>query len=195
MLFRKLNAFTLPEVLIASFILCVYIGGLYFIFAKSHSIWEKGDVRLEQYQKIRGSFEIMTKELRAAFTSPADSSLVFQGEKEELVFFCSSNIPHSKSEYDLKKVNYQFKNSQLIRKVNSNLLIPMIPAATTILASGVDKLIFSYYDGEKWHSKWDSQKNHQSIPLLPKAVGIELILRQGGESPLTFATTVNISAQ
>ncbi|MBE0478577.1 prepilin-type N-terminal cleavage/methylation domain-containing protein [Candidatus Aerophobetes bacterium] len=194
MAFRK-AAFTLPEVLIATFILSFLILGLYFIFDKSHSAWEKGDVRLEQYQKIRGCLETMTKELKATFINPADSSLVFKGKKEDVLFFCSTNLPHEKGEYDLKKVNYQLANSKLIRKVKSNLSSPLTPSATTILASEIDELTFSYYDGKKWHPEWDSEKNKGFSSLLPKAVAIELAVRGKGESPLTFSTTVSIPVE
>lgn len=195
---KKPAAFTLLEVLIATCILSFLILGLYFLFEKSHSAWKKGNARLRQYQKVRGCVDILTRELKTAFISPANPSLLFKGKEDEILFTSSSNLPHQKGEYDLKQIHYQLKDSKLIRKVKSNFSYPTNLPATTILASKIDKLTFSYYDGKKWHSEWGAKKDKgaksspKPSPKLPRAVGIKLVVREEGEVPVSFFTSVNI---
>jgi len=189
-------AFTLLEVLVATFILSFIILGLYFIFDKSHFAWEKGNARLKQYQKLRGCLDTMTRELKSAFISPSNPSILFKGKKDEIIFTCSSNLPHQEGEYDLKNIHYQLQNSNLIRKVKSNFASPVNLPNTTILASNIERLTFSYYDGKKWQSKWglEEDKNTKTLPRLPQAVSVELVVQEDGERPVTFSTIVNIPA-
>jgi len=186
-------AFTLAEILIATFILSFLLLGAYFIFNKSHSAWEKGNLRIEQYQKIRGCLDILTRELKSAFITSSNPSFVFKGKENEVLLTSSSNIPRQKGEYDLKQIKYKLDNSRLIRRVKSNFINPSSSGAVTVLASGVDKVTFSYYNGEKWQSQWDSEKDKDKrfSSGLPRAVGIEFVIREEGEAAV-FSTTVTL---
>ena len=194
---KKILAFTLLEVLVATCILSFLILGLYIVFDKTHFVWEKENTRLEQYQKIRGCLDTLIKELKSSFVSSSNPSIFFRGQKNEISFICSSNIPYQKGEYDLKQVQYQLRNSQLTRTVKSNFSDPLNPGAVAVLASGIDKLTFSYYDGKKWQSKWDSKKdkNIEFFSGLPQAVWVEIVVKGKNEPPITFSTTVNIPAK
>ncbi len=191
---KKILAFTLLEVLAATCILSFLILGLYIVFDKTHFAWEKENTRLEQYQKIRGCLDALIKELKSSFISSSNSSLFFRGQENEISFICSSNIPYQKGEYDLKQIQYQLQDSQLIRKVKSNFDNPLNPGAVTVLASGINNLTFSYYDGKKWQSKWDSKKDKdiKFFSGLPQVVWVEIVVRGKNEPPITFSTTVNI---
>lgn len=189
---KKVAAFTLLEVLVATCILSFLLLGLYFIFDKSHSAWEKGNMRLKQYQKVRGCFDTLRGELKSTFTSSSNPSTVFRGSKDEISFTSSSNIPHQKGEYDLKSIHYQLKNSRLIRKVKSNFTTPAGLPATTILACNIDKITFSYYDGKRWQPEWNFKKDSQISHDLPQAVRIKLVIGGKKEEPVTFSTIVNI---
>lgn len=182
------RAFTLVEILVTTCILAFLLLGLYIIFERGYSAWKKGNIRLEQYQKARGCLDLMSRELKSAFISSINSALVFRGSKNRVLFFSSSNIPQEKGEYDLKEVEYKLSNFNLVRKVKSFLVNKINPGATTILASNVTNLEFSYHNGKKWQEGWDSTEEKN----LPRAIRIELVLREEDEPPLTFSTVVNI---
>jgi len=188
------KAFTLVETLVTTCILAFLLLGLYIIFGKGYSAWEKGNIRLEQYQKARGCLDLMSRELKSAFISSSNSALVFRGGKDEILFFSSSNIPHEKGEYDLKEVEYKLENCNLVRKVKSFLNSKINPGATAILASNVTGLEFSYHNGKRWQESWDSTKegNRKKALPLPQAIRIELVISEENESPLTFSTVINI---
>lgn len=191
---EKERAFTLVEIMVATFILAFFLMGLYFIFERSHSAWEKGNIRLTQYQEARGCLDILSRELKSVFISPSNPAIVFKGEKSKLLFTCSSNIPDRKGEYDLKEVEYKFKNNELIRRVKSNFNQPSNYGITTVLTSGITRLSFSYYNGSSWQDSWDSKKDKSKTNFspLPEAVSIEITIEGENESAMTFSTVVNI---
>lgn len=194
MIQRRSIAFTLVEVLVATFIFSLLILGLYLIFSKVYRAWEKGNARLEQYQTIRGCLDILGRDLKSAFVTSSNPFILFKGNKDEILFTSSSNIPSQKGEYDLKQIQYKLEGSRLLRKVKSNFSTLKPCGSVTVLASDIDKLTFSYYNGERWLSHWDSRKSRgkKFSAALPQAVCIELVVKEEDEMPLTFSARVNI---
>lgn len=188
----KEKAFTLIEVMVAGIILAFLLVGVYFIFEKTHSSWEKGNTRLTQYQKARGCLDIISRELKSTFITLSNPSIVFKGERQRLLFTCSSNTPDKKGEYDLKEVEYKLKNHELVRRVKTNFNDPSNPGATITLASGIIDLSFSYYNGAIWQNNWDSTRDRTSLSSLPEAVKVEMVIKGENSSSLTFSTIVNI---
>mgnify|MGYP000120726810 CR=1 FL=1 len=190
---KKIKAFTFVEILFATFLFSVLLLGLYFIFIKSHSAWEKGNASLEQFQKIRGCFDLLKRDIKSTFTSPNNPLFIFNGEKERILFISSSNIPHEKGEYDLKQIEYEFRDFCLIRRVKSNLQDPSNPGSSTVIACDIDKLTFLYFNGKKWLTRWNSQKA-KTFPPLPQAIKVEITLKDKEEdkSPLTFSSIISI---
>lgn len=180
---RKIAAFTLLEVLVATCIFSLLILGLYFIFDKSHSIWDEANVSLEEYQKIRSCLDMLTEELKSAFVSPSNPSISFEGKEDEVRFTCSSNLPHESGQYDLKNVHYLLKRSNLIKRTTSSFDLPERAPSTTILASNVYGLKFSYYKRKKWQS---------SCSVLPRAVKVKISVAPQGQTPITFSTVVSL---
>ena len=191
---RGLRAFMLIELLVATFVLSLLIMGLYVIFYKSHSVWERGNRRLEQYQTARGCLDTLSRELKSTFMSASNPSIVFRGKEDEISFTCASNMPQEIGEYDLKQIHYQLRSYQLIRKVRSNWGNSLNPGGTNVLASQIESLTFSYYTGKLWQPEWDSQKDTNTAfgTGLPQAVCVELVVRGEGELPVTFSITIDI---
>ncbi|MBC7189731.1 prepilin-type N-terminal cleavage/methylation domain-containing protein [Candidatus Aerophobetes bacterium] len=189
---EKNRGFTITEILVATFIFSLLVMGVYGVFNKSQLAWERGNLRIEQYRKIRGIFDLLTRELRCAFVSPANPDLFFEGEENSLYFFSSSNIAKEKGEYDLKFISYRFKDSKIIKNTKSNFKSPSTKTSSTVLASDVRKLSFSYFNGKNWQEKWrfreDKSRNFSSY--LPEAVRITVTVGKEDETPLTFSTTV-----
>lgn len=188
----KSRGFTITEILVATFIFSLLVVGLYGVFNKTQLAWERGNLRIEQYREIRGIFGIIIGELRCAFVSPANSDLFFEGEENSLYFFSSSNIAKEKGEYDLKLISYRFKDSKIIKNTKSNFKSSSTKTSSTILASDVRKLSFSYFNGKNWQEKWkfgeDKSSNFSSY--LPEAVRITVSVEKEDKIPLTFSTTV-----
>lgn len=189
---KQKKGFTLIEVLIATFIFALLILGLYFIFDKSHSAWQKGDIRLEQYQKAREFLDIITHELKGAFRGQGRKDSFFQGTRNRILFLSSSNVPDEEGEYDLKQIEYKLVDHKLIRRVRSVLSGEENSGASSIVASGVKQLKFSYHDGINWQAIWNIKKEDGDSHPLPEAVQIELAVSGENEPPLTLSTLVHI---
>ncbi len=189
----KKNAFTLIEILVATFIFAFLIMGLYFIFDKSHSGWEKGNARLEQYQKAREFLNILNREIKSVFISSSNKNIVFRGNEHEILFMCSTNVPNRKGEYDLKEVEYRLSGNQLKRRVKSVFDKKSNLGRISILASNIAELKFSYHNGKNWQKTWDSKKDRSKKDfILPQAIRVEIVVKGESVMPLTFSTVISI---
>ena len=192
------EAFTLLEVLMATFIAASLMMVVSYVFWRSFSIWEKGDHRLKMCQNARYGIDVMNREIRAAFISRSNSGLFFKGDESSLHFISASHKANMEGEYDLCELRYYLKDSHLKRMVKSHLDSgPGKGGSTAVLASSILELFFSYYGGERWHEGWDSTggtPDDMTDDALPKMVKIRLKSQDEGgkEKPLVLSSIIYI---
>lgn len=192
------DAFTLLEVLMATFIVASVMMVVSYVFWQSLSIWEKGDRRLKMCQNARYGTDVMNREIRAAFISESNSCLSFKGDESILTFISACQKANMKGEYDLCELKYFLKGSHLRRTVKSHLdCRPGEGGSTAILASGILELVFSYHGGKRWHNSWDSTMgtpDDMGDDALPKMVKIRLKSQDEGgkENPLVLSSIIHI---
>lgn len=195
---RNREAFTLLEVLMATFIMASLMMVVSYVFWQSFSIWEKGDRRLKMCQNARFGIDVMNREIRAAFISKSNSCLFFKGDESTLNFISASHKANTKGEYDLCELRYYLKDFHLKRMVKSHLdSRPGEGGSTAVLANGILELFFSYYSGKKWHTSWDSTMGTPDDIIddaLPRMVKIRLKSQdeESKEKPLVFSSIVYI---
>lgn len=195
---RNREAFTLLEVLIATFIMASLMMVVSYVFWQSFSIWEKGDRRLKMCQNARFGIDVMNREIRAAFISKSNSCLFFKGDESTLNFISASHKANTKEEYDLCELRYYLKDFHLKRMVKSHLdSRPGEGGSTAVLANGILELFFSYYSGKRWHKSWDSimgTPDDITDDALPQMVKIRLKSQdeESKEKPLVFSSIVYI---
>lgn len=192
------DAFTLLEVLMATFIVASVMMVVSYVFWQSLSIWEKGDRRLKMCQNARHGTDVMNREIKAAFISESNSCLFFKGDESILTLISACQKANMKGEYDLCELKYFLKGSHLRRTVKSHLdCRPGEGGSTAILASGILELVFSYHGGKRWHNSWDSTMgtpDDMADDALPKMVKISLESQDEGgkEKPLVLSSIIHI---
>lgn len=196
---KKKEAFTLIEVVIATFILAFLMIVLHHTFWASSSAWKKGDARLKMYQNARVCLDLMSREIRCALISPGNSRLVFKGEENALSYISTFHKPDKQSEFDLCQVSYGLSSrGEVLRRIKTNLAsYPGQGGATAVLANNILGLEFSYNDGRLWQKRWDSSSgtpDDTKNDYLPCAVKITIIAQdeQHLEAPLFLSTTVTL---
>lgn len=192
------DAFTLVEVLMATFIVASVMVVVSYVFWQGLSIWEKGDRRLKMCQNVRYGLDVMNREIRAAFISETNSCLFFKGDESILSFISTSHKANMEGEYDLCELKYFLKDSHLRRMVKAHLdCHPGEGGSTAELATGILELVFSYYSRERWHKSWDSTMgtpDDMKDDALPQMVKIRLKSQDEGgkEKPLVLSSIIHL---
>lgn len=193
------EAISLIEVIIATFLLVFLMSVVYYIFYRETSAWEKGNIRLQLYQNGRSCLDIMRREIESAFISPSNPSLIFKGRKKTLEYVSISNNVKKAGQYDLCRVKYYLKGTDLLREVKT-FMDSQRHGGTGVIAFGVLDLNFSYYDGNRWREEWDSTAGtpeNISDDHLPLAVKIAITLqdKEGKEKPFVLSAITNLSVR
>ena len=177
------RGFTLLEIIVASAMFTVIVGGLISVLFSSMKLrentFEKMESKLERDRVVR-----VVKEDMASIVPPVGVLAgAFLGEKEEergvpldsLEFYTASGILNDLDPWgDIVKVEYFLDSPEwedsfgydLVRAVTRNHLATEEeePEMET-LARDVKSLEFSYYDGEEWAEDWDSTAQDNQMPL------------------------------
>lgn len=189
---NRTAGFTLIEIIISTCIIVMLCVGLRVILQKAHHASETIDIRTEQFQKLRGCIDTLSRELPTAFIAGSDPYLCFVGTPHTVTFTSASNIPHQKGEYDIKQISYTLTNGAFTRKTRR---IPELSGSTTssmVLAASISTIQFAYHDGVAWMATWNSAAAESSHATLPRAVSIYLAIEAEQEPPLTITTVVAI---
>ena len=182
--------FTLLELLIAMTILVVILTSTYTLFRSASGAFSKGEVRSELYQQVRIIFGVAERDIASALPVPGKDHY-FQGSEDRLFFVCPVA---EQDKADLREVGYWLSNSDrtLMRHVDRDPDFDFTTADThEELGVQIQRLVFSYYDGEKWGNSWDSQIEQG----LPKAVKIQMTIGDSrGKESSEFSTVVRIES-
>lgn len=193
------KAFTLVEIIIATSILVFLMVTLHRVFLVSSSAWKKGDARIKMYQNGRVCLDVMSREVRCSLISPGNSQLVFNGDEDALSYVSTFHKPDESGEFDLFEVGYNLSSQgEILRRIKTHLdSSPVRGGATSVLASNILELSFSYNNEGVWQDRWDSSMgtpDNTRDDYLPQAVQVNIIVQdeQLLESPLFLSTAVTI---
>jgi prepilin-type N-terminal cleavage/methylation domain-containing protein len=128
----KERAFTLIEVVVSSVILALFMAGLYQVIALGSSLWERGQVKIDEQQNVRIALNHVVRELRTAHSF----DIGVKGPSDEPHNTIEMKIPNSKDDFRThRSIRYYLKGENLLRDVGG--------AGHNIVAYGIQSICFS----------------------------------------------------
>ncbi|HJU06685.1 MAG TPA: GspJ family type II secretion system protein [Nitrospiraceae bacterium] len=197
---RPEGGFTLIEVLVTVAILAILIGIVALTFSSTTRILEavQQDGGLEHRARICLGLitdDMLMARLQRRFPWSTRNG-EFDGQPADMVAFVSASHVRYRDnapEADLTRVLYVREGDRLSR-ISLRNLYGVLPGALerVDLATGVVAFNVRYYDGTllAWVDEWDEDRK-----VLPRAVRIELTLRNSRKETRTFTDWVAIPAQ
>jgi prepilin-type N-terminal cleavage/methylation domain-containing protein len=132
MLKDKERAFTLIEVVVSSVILALFMAGLYQVIALGSSLWERGQVKIDEQQNVRIALNHVVRELRTAHFF----DIGVKGPSDEPHNTIEMKIPNSKDDFRThRSIRYYLNGENLLRDVGG--------AGHNIVAYGIQSICFS----------------------------------------------------
>jgi type II secretion system protein J len=200
---RPAAGFTLIELLLAlsimSMILAAMSGVLYLAFRLQSGVTNA----LEQSMPVEHALLYIQRDLSSIVCNNTSNNVMLIGSFQtiNLTNMLPDQIPSSPDFYttggepdgmvpwgDIQKVDYllssgtnrAIKGSDLVRAVTRNLLpinnMPTVPDQKQIILSGVQSVVFTYYDGTTWDNNWDSTQQ-TNLPY-----GIKVAIQMAAQS-------------
>lgn len=177
------KAFTLVELLLASAITAVIIGGGIASMSAVLHVYKLEGNKSSAAETAQLILERMRLDLAAAYLSPHSDATRFVGtnlqngdmETDNLMFMSCVNSPVQTGggTSDMVEIQYYIDTDEetperwLIRRFDPTPdQEPFTGGMTALLGPKVESLSFQYYDGEAWYENWDSNKG------LPAAVNV-----------------------
>jgi type II secretion system protein J len=192
---RRPNAFTLIEVLIAAAAFAIVLAAINAVFYSALRLRNKTASALDEALPMQQAITIIKRDLANIVvpsgtlsgplqTAVLTTGLAGQGGPE---FYTASGLIDETSPWaEIQKVSYVLAAStnraggkDLIRAVTRNLL-PTTGTEQPVqqwLMSGVQAMIFFYYDGSQWRDSWDSATPDPTTGLtntLPRAIKVQI---------------------
>ena len=187
--------FTLIELLLAIVIVSLVLAAIMNVFFGAFGLRERTVALVESGLPIQHTLEVIRQDLSGLvqpggvlssnLVTDASTSLgQVTGQQVGPFWYVGNGIATDYAPWgDIQRIAYylrpptnQFSSTglDLYRMVSRNLL-PLnndIPEEQRLMG-GVDRVEFSYYDGNQWKTSWNSTND---ITLLPKAVKVEIQL-------------------
>ena len=195
-------AFTLIELLLAisimSLILASMSGILYIAFHLQSGVTDA----LEESLPVEHALTFIQRDLSSIVCNNASNNIMLIGSFQTINqtniqpgqigpdFYTTGGEPDGLVPWgDIEKIDYLLSPStnrtlagrDLVRAVTRNLLpviSPTVPDQKTVLLSGVDNVIFYYYDGVSWDQNWDSTQQTN----LPNGIKMQIIMAAQGRT-------------
>lgn len=183
---RGNSGFTLLEVLVAMLLLVIVAGALYSSYFTVLRARERADEGGEQRRELRGTLDLLRREVDSAIYRTSDKRLRFVVEDRDVFGKPASTLelvtvaPPSSDERpasDLVLVNYGIKEKEgrlALNREATDLFGSMkpIPYPQTEELEG---FLVECYDSGKWVRSW----NTELAPKLPERIRITLTVRDG----------------
>jgi general secretion pathway protein J len=208
------SGFTLLEVIVTLTILGFIVLMVSGTFRLGLSSWEKGDAIKEEYQKIRMTSQLVSRQMKSLVpykikTEQADGNyLAFDGKAHSLRFVSALSLKAQRPE-GFVYVVYQFrddgeKKGRLVlyeqRALNRDFFEDDLKEDSALtLFEGISQIRFEYFreaDEEKSQTEeWVEEWNAKEVKTLPRAVRMTVTYRneKGKEevSPVTVLAAVS----
>ncbi|MBI5554404.1 MAG: prepilin-type N-terminal cleavage/methylation domain-containing protein [Elusimicrobia bacterium] len=167
------HGFTLVEMLIASVILSLVISTVYFTYRTAMNNSRNLHNKLELYQNAQAALDIISSDLRGAFRE-------LKGDKTQMAFVTSHAGAHfGERNIGITAVKYYLQEGLIQEEKLPEGLIKGLPkeAYTTLVASLITELVFSYFDDGQWATEWDSGISGK----LPQSVKISVRVKSADQ--------------
>jgi type II secretion system protein J len=207
---QKGVAFTLIELLLAisimSLILAAMSGILFIAFHLQSGVTDA----LEESIPVEHALTFIQRDLSSIVCNNASNNIMLIGSFQTINqtnvlpgqigpdFYTTGGEPDGLVPWgDIEKIDYLLSPStnrtlagrDLVRAVTRNLLpviSPTVPDQKTVLLSGVDNVIFYYYDGVSWDQNWDSTQQTN----LPYGIKMQIIMAAQGRTRMATAPMI-----
>ncbi|OGS20219.1 MAG: hypothetical protein A2252_06365 [Elusimicrobia bacterium RIFOXYA2_FULL_39_19] len=178
---NKQTGFTLIELLVGMTILVIVITTVYASYSIGLKAYQK--IEKESYfnQNLRQSWQVISRDLRCAFASPANKKIKFlgtivnnSGNSTSKITFTTFMPDTGTNLSGLKEVSYYVDNDPLtpqeglVKEVNNN---------KQEIAPFVKTFNLRYFDGFNWKDTWginETKQNTYQANILPLAVEIKV---------------------
>lgn len=186
---RGNSGFTLLEVLVAMLLLVIVAGALYSSYFTVLRARERADEGGEQRRELRGTLDLLRREIDSAIYRTSDKRLRFVVEDRDVFGKPASTLklvtvaPPSGDERpasDLVLVSYGIKEKEQRLSLNreaTDLFSSMKPIPYPQMEA-IEGFLVECYDSGKWVRSW----NTELAPKLPERVRITLTVRDGDKS-------------
>jgi general secretion pathway protein J len=208
---EKSQGFTLIEVTIALTILALILLIVFGAFRMGISAWEKGDSLKDEYQKVRITSQLITRQLKSILpyrvkTEKAEGNYIaFEGKYQTVRFVSAVSIKERQPEGFVYAI-YEFKQEakdqgRLVlyeqRALNKDLFEehPKEEAGVS-LCEGISEVRFEYYREENseknqqgnWVDEWNAKEEKE----LPRAIRMTMTCKneRKEEIPITFLVSI-----
>jgi general secretion pathway protein J len=207
------SGFTLLELMVTFTILSLVVVMILGALRLGSASWEKGEERVEQYQKRRIVFDLLSQQMKSFFpykikAQKAEADyLAFLGETTSLRFVSAFSLKAKRQEglvFVIYKVEEDRSSGKVLkvcerRVLNKNLLEETPDEEEFLtLVEGLSDLRFEYYDEGKtteetgeWVESWDA-KEKKRLPSQLKMTLRWTDKREELETP--FLTLVSLPA-
>ena len=190
------TGFTLIEVLLALMICAVVLVIISSVFASALKLQERASTNVDKSLPIERALSLMRKDLKNSvapgglLAGPLQSGSMAAGVDANngiQIYTTTGLITPNAPWSEIQKVTYGLQSSSdsssngkdLVRTVTRNLLsTSTADEDDQFLASGVESLNFTYFDGSSWLDTWDDTTQTN----LPLAVRVNLQLAQANSS-------------
>lgn len=153
---RNRRGFTLIEILVAMTILATVMSILYSTFSTSSANAKIIEERADDLSSLTGALDIISQEVRGAYTGTENSQPAITGKKD-LVTFTTLTPFVKDDEPAVQMVSYAFDNGKLTRKTFQG--IGTEAKSESVLLEGIKDPSFSFFNGKEWVEEWPSGSN------------------------------------
>jgi type II secretion system protein J len=184
------SAFTLLEVLIATFIAAIVLAAMNATFYAALHLRTVTNNLVENSIPMNHAASILKADLRGTLITGGTMAISIESpgtesgnnQPTDLDIYTTTGVLHDDLPWgDVQKVSYLLKNpttpsnfggKDLVRAVTRNLLASSQPdLAEQPLLSGVSSVTFTFYDGANWQTTWDSTS---AVIPAPQAIKVHV---------------------
>jgi len=183
------RGFTLLETLVVMLLLAVVAGALYSSYFTVVRAKERTDEGVEERRELRGTLDLLRREIDGAFFRGNDVRLRFVVEDRDIFGKSASSLEFAAvappragdlPASDLEKIRYAVKETDgtLSLTRESTELFGSVKPMPYPQMEAIEGFLVECYDAGKWVKTW----NTELVPRLPERVRITIRVRQGDQT-------------
>ena len=214
------RAFTLMELLLATVVFAIVMLSMNYVFYGAIKLRNKTTQVVEQSLPQQQALMMIRRDLQnvvapsgtsvffGQFSTPISSGLqtatALAGRQVGPTFYTASGVVDDTNPWsEMRKVSYQLSTPtnlspglELFRNVTRNLAPVMNEQVEAQwLLSGIEDVVFQYYDGTQWKETWNGTNETSALPTAVK-VQVRLLAEPGQlQRPQPIELTVPIYVQ
>jgi len=179
------NAFTFIELLVAVTIFAIIAASIYYTFNAGIKIWSRGNAVIEDNQRLRVFFEVISQDARNAISNlgkDAEFNIISSWESQRISFpTLIGAFDNVAKNPELARVSYYFESSGgKVKRIQATLKDGFIEdtAEEEVLLENLKDFGFEYCyestltEGEyEWREEWLDEDN------IPRGVKIKVVLK------------------